>query len=153
VQKKKRTSSADGEFVLATSRTLDYPRPLVFKAWTTPEYLIHWWGPKGFTNTFNECHPKPGGRWRFTMHGPNGADYPNEMVFTKLRSPDRILLTHLTSPHFALDVTLEAKGTQTHVTWRQIFETSADLERVRLIAVEANEQNLDRLEAQLAWMV
>jgi uncharacterized protein YndB with AHSA1/START domain len=43
-----------------------------------------WWGPEGFANTFAQFEFKPGGRWVFVMHGPNGANYPNESVFREI---------------------------------------------------------------------
>ncbi|EMO29454.1 toxin-antitoxin system, toxin component domain protein [Leptospira interrogans serovar Bataviae str. HAI135] len=49
--------------------------------WTEPEHVIHWWGPKGFTNTFETMDVRPGGIWKFIMHGPDGTDYPNLIVF------------------------------------------------------------------------
>ena len=50
------------------SRVFDAPRERVFRAWTDPEHLKQWWGPKGFTNTFHEFDMRPGGHWRFVMH-------------------------------------------------------------------------------------
>ena len=65
------SNTADREIV--TTRVMDAPRELVFKAWTDPDHLVHWWGPTGFTNTFHEFDLKPGGVWRFVMHGPMAA--------------------------------------------------------------------------------
>ena len=59
---------------IVSIRVFDFPRELVFNAWTDPEHLVHWWGPKGFTNTFHEFDLRPGGIWRFVMHGPDGRD-------------------------------------------------------------------------------
>ena len=63
---------------IVTTRLLDWPRERVFRAWTDPAHLARWWGPKGFTNTFHEFDLRPGGLWRFVMHGANGADYQNK---------------------------------------------------------------------------
>jgi hypothetical protein len=73
---------------------LNAPRELVWKAWTDPKHLINWFGPKGFTNTFHEIDIKPGGVWKFTMHGPDGTDYPNLVVFDKIVRPEYITYTH-----------------------------------------------------------
>jgi len=62
-------------------RRFDAPRALVFMAWTTPEHVDAWWGPDGFTTTTTEMRVAPGGEWRFTMHGPDGTDYPNCIAF------------------------------------------------------------------------
>ena len=70
---------SDREF--ANSRVFDAPPERVFRAWTDPNHLAQWWGPKGFTNTFEEFDLRPGGPWRFVMHGPDGTDYKNHSVF------------------------------------------------------------------------
>ena len=66
---------------LVMTRVLDAPRDLVYEAWTNPRHIAQWWGPKGFTNTIHEMEVKVGGVWRFIMHGPDGTDYPNKVVF------------------------------------------------------------------------
>ncbi|HEX6774746.1 MAG TPA: SRPBCC domain-containing protein [Methylomirabilota bacterium] len=71
-------TASDREIV--TTRVLAWPRERVVRAWTDPDHLARWWGPKGFTNTFQEFDLRPGGRGQFVMHGPNGADYPNQSV-------------------------------------------------------------------------
>lgn len=53
----------------------------VFAAFSDPGRLARWWGPAGFTNTFTNCEFKAGGRWSFIMHGPDGKNYKNEIVF------------------------------------------------------------------------
>lgn len=81
------TSSRADREIIAT-RVFKTPRLLVFKAWTDPDHLIHWWGPKGFTSTFHEFDLRPGGVWRLVMHGPNGADFQNESIFVEIVKPD-----------------------------------------------------------------
>ena len=56
----------------------------VFAAFSDPERLSRWWGPAGFTNTFTTCEFNPGGRWSFTMHGPDGKNYRNECLFAEI---------------------------------------------------------------------
>lgn len=68
-------------------RTIDAPRDLVFDAWTDPAHVGQWWGPDGFTTTTHEIDIRPGGVWRFTMHGPDGVDYPNEIAFEEIVPP------------------------------------------------------------------
>jgi uncharacterized protein YndB with AHSA1/START domain len=138
---------------LATTRVLNSRRELVFWAFSDPLHLAKWWGPKGFTNTFHEFDLRPGGVWRFTMHGPDGVNYPNESVFVEVAKPERIVIRHVSGPRFEMTITLTGQEGKTEIGWRMLFETSAECERVKKFAVEANEQNLDRLEAQLARMV
>jgi uncharacterized protein YndB with AHSA1/START domain len=144
------SSTSDREIV--TTRVLDAPRELVFKAWIDPDRLAQWWGPKGFTNTFQEFDPRPGGTWRFVMHGPDGVDYKNESVFVEIVKPERIVFQHVSGPRFQMTATFVEQAGKTRLTWRMLFESAAACDRVKTLAVEANEQNLDRLEAQLAHM-
>lgn len=139
-----------GEREIISSRELDYPRELVFRAWTTPGLLARWWGPHGFTNTFHECRIAPGGVWKFTMHGPNGADYPNESVFVEVAAPERIVLDHLSGHRFRVTATLDDLGGRTGLTFRQSFEVQTEFDDAKAYCVEGNEQNFDRLEQVLA---
>ncbi len=141
-------SAADRE--LATSRLIEAPRDRVFRAFSDPVRLARWWGPKGFTNTFQEIDFRPGGRWRFVMHAPNGGEHPNESVFVDIVPEERIVLRHESPPPFELVITLADEGPGTRVGWRQIFPSAAERERIARFAVEANEQNLDRLAAEVA---
>ena len=56
---------SDREIVI--SRLIDAPQELVFDAWTDPEQVVQWWGPRGFTTTTHKMEVKPGGVWRFVM--------------------------------------------------------------------------------------
>ncbi len=142
--------ASDREIV--SRRVLNAPRERVFKAWTDPDILAKWWGPKGFTNTFQEFDMWPGGAWRFIMHGPNGVDYPNQSVFVEIVPNERVVLDHVVAPRFRLTATFEDQGGKTKLTFRGLFETAAICKNVETYAVDANEQNFDRLEAELAKM-
>lgn len=137
---------------IVTARVVGARRELVFEAFADSDRLARWWGPAGFTNTFHEFDFRPGGNWRFVMHGPNGADYQNTSVFIEVR-PERIVFDHVSGPQFRMTITLaEEDGGRTRITWRMLFDSTAERDRIRKVAVEANEQNLDRLEAELATM-
>jgi uncharacterized protein YndB with AHSA1/START domain len=84
------------------------------------------------------------------MHGPNGANFENDSMFLEIVDPERIVFRHVSPPQFEMTITLADDGGRTLLTWRQEFPTPADRDRVKGFAVEANEQNLDRLEAELA---
>ena len=137
---------------LATSRVLRAPRERVFRAFSDPARLARWWGPNGFTNAFHEFDLRPGGRWRFDMHGPDGARYPNESVFVEIAPPERVVIRHVSAPHFELRIALEEREGATTVSWRQRFDTADECRRVARVAVQANEENLDRLAAEVAAM-
>ena len=145
-------SSDDREFV--HSRLIDAPQARVFRAFAEPTHLARWWGPNGFTSTFEAFEFRPGGTWRFVMHGPDGTDYPNENAFREIVTPERVVLEHLSDTHhFFLTITFAAQGEQTLVGWRQVFDTAEHKERVAKIVLDANEQNLDRLAAEVRNVV
>lgn len=133
-----------------TDRVLPYQPEAVFEAFARPELLARWWGPAGFTNTFEVFEFKPGGHWKFVMHGPNDAHFRNESVFLELDAPSKLVIQHVSKPRYVLTVTLAAHEAGTAVTWNQEFEDAAVAARIRHIVEPANEQNLDRLMAVLA---
>lgn len=88
------------------------------------------------------------------MHGPDGTDHKNESVFFEVPEPERIVISHLKPDHdFRLTIILAQEGgTKTRLTWRQQFGSPEHCAQIRAVVTEANEQNLDRLEAELARM-
>jgi uncharacterized protein YndB with AHSA1/START domain len=143
-------AQADREIVAV--RAVDAPPEAVWRAWTEAEHLARWWGPNGFSNTFDAFDPRPGAEWRFTMHGPDGKDYKNRSVFVAVAPPERIVFDHLSGHLFRLTATFDDAAGKTRVTFRQTFETAAECAKVKGFAVDANEQNLDRLEAEVKRM-
>lgn len=143
-------STHPSDAVFQTERTLPFAPTEIFEAFAQPEKLARWWGPNGFTNTFEVFEFKPGGRWKFVMHGPNGANYNNENVFEKIDRPLTVVIRHVSAPQFVLTVTLEERQGQTHLSWVQEFADAAVAASVRHIVEPANEQNLDRLTSLLA---
>jgi uncharacterized protein YndB with AHSA1/START domain len=117
----------------------------VFDAYADAGTLARWWGPTGFTNTFHEFDFRPGGRWRFDMHGPDGTTYPNESVFVELVRPQRITFDHVCNPRFRMLITLTPRGRMTEMVWRMRFETAEQWKALGPIVGPANEENFDRL--------
>lgn len=141
--------SGEPDPVFRSERTLPFCPQRVYEAFERPEQLAKWWGPDGFTNTFELFEFWPGGRWVFVMHGPTGIDYPNESVFREMAPGSKVVIEHVVQPHFTLTVSLVAQGEGTHLTWVQEFDDAKVAERVRAIVGPANEQNLNRLRALL----
>jgi len=133
----------------ATTRRLSAPPSAVFASFSNPEKLARWWGPAGFTNTFETCDFAPGGTWRFTMHGPEGGHYLNESVFAEIETNQKIVIEHLSPPQFRLVVELAPAAGGTLVTWTQTFHDPAAGAAIAHIVEPANEQNLDRLGAEV----
>jgi uncharacterized protein YndB with AHSA1/START domain len=132
-----------------TSRDISASPDQVFAAFSDPRRLARWWGPAGFTNTFNVFEFKPGGRWEFVMHGPDGANYPNESVFAEIEPSAKVVVDHVAAPIFRLTVSLAPSADGTTVTWVQVFESAEVASRIEHIVIPANEQNLDRLTAEV----
>jgi len=121
----------------------------VFSAISHPERLARWWGPAGFTNTFNIFDFKNGGRWSLIMHGPYGKNYPIENVFAEIEPLRKIIIQHVSEPKYFLTIALTPSTRGTVVSWSQTFESSKVARRIEHIVVPANEQNLDRLSDEV----
>jgi uncharacterized protein YndB with AHSA1/START domain len=133
---------------IISTRVFNMSRDRLFDAFSDPKQLAQWWGPKGFTNTFDEFDFRPGGDWKFTMHGPDGKDYANHTRFIEIVPAERIVYEHI-APHFRMTITLGDAGSGTHMIWCMQFETAEICERFKPICVPANEENFDRLAAFL----
>ena len=134
---------------LSTSREIAATAEQIFAAFSDPERLARWWGPAGFTNTFEVCEFQEGGRWIFTMHGPDGHNYANESVFAEIEAPRKIVIRHVCEPKYVMTVGLTPSANGTVVSWVQTFETPEIARAIERIAGPANEQNLDRLTAEV----
>lgn len=158
------TEAARDELVL--TRVFDAPRELVFRAWTEPEHLAEWWGPKGFTNPVCEADPRPGGEWRICMRAPDGTDYWCGGVYREVAPPERYVATDCfldedgavvdpiehygmpegTPAEMLMTVTFEEVEEGTKVTVHQTMPTGTAHEAG---AYEGWSQSFDKLEAYL----
>jgi uncharacterized protein YndB with AHSA1/START domain len=143
-------ANADREII--ATRVFDAPRELVFKMWTDREHVAQWWGPRGFTNTIYEMDVRPGGMWRFVMHGPDGVDYQNKIVYIEIVKPERLVYSHVSAPQFQMTVTFAEEGCKTKVTARMLFKSASLRDSVvkQFGAVEGLNQTLERLGERLA---
>ncbi|HYR27592.1 MAG TPA: SRPBCC family protein [Thermoanaerobaculia bacterium] len=149
------STTSDREIVL--TRVYDAPRDLVFTAWTDPRHLAKWYGPDGFTITTHEIDVRPGGHWNFMMHGPDGRDYPNRIVYHEVVRPERLVFAHgddTGSISFNVIVTFEQEKKKTRVTLRNIFATAEERDRVEREhgAIEGGNQTMARLAEHLPTM-
>jgi len=141
-------TSPDCEIV--TTRIFKAPRKLVYKAWTDPHHLKTWWGPNGFTNTFNTFDLRVGGRWSSIMHGPDKGDYRNECIFVVIREPELLVWDRQSKPIFQVEVAFEEiSENETKVIFKQKFNTVEECNKIKTFAPEKNEENMDRLESEL----
>jgi uncharacterized protein YndB with AHSA1/START domain len=137
---------------IAATRVFDAPRELVWRMWTDPKHVVHWWGPNGFTNTIHEMDVRPGGVWRFVMHGPDGTDYLNKIVYHDVVKPSRLTYSHVSGPVFDVFVDFADRGDQTEVNMRMVFETAELRDKVveQFGAIEGLNQTMGRLQSMLA---
>lgn len=148
---------SDPRSIIGT-REFDAPRELVFSVFTDPKHLSQWWGPDGFTTTTSAFEFRPGGVWRFVMHGPDGRDYQNRVTFDEIVAPERIAYRHgggddVEPVLFATTITFVELGKgRTCLIWHGKFPSAQ--ERARVIkeygADKGLIQNLARLAAYVA---
>lgn len=141
---------------IVLSRVIDAPRELVFKAWTDPEHLTKWFGPKDFSCTTHEMDLRPGGTWRFDMRAPNGTIYPNRIDFLEIRQPGLLVFDHGSDKEgdpnrFRVTITFDAQSEgKTVITLRQLHPSKARRDdAIGFGAVEYGYQTLDKLAAHV----
>lgn len=147
-------SSTTPDCEIITTRVVNAPISLAFKAWTDPNHLKNWWGPKGFSNTINEFDLRPGGKWTFIMHGPDKGNYPNEVEFIKINKPNLIYWKRHSKPLFKVLTTFEEiSENQTKIVFKMIFDTADECHKLKPYVVDKNEENFDRLEVELTKII
>lgn len=154
------TLPSDTEVVIR--RVLKAPPALVWKAWTDPKHLPRWWGPAGFSTTTRAIDVRPGGSWRFVMHGPDGHDYENHITYLEVIEPTRLVYKHggdkdCEPVNFETTVTFEASGADgrhTTITLQSVFPSRAARDFVlrEYNAGEGGKQTLARLDEYVAGM-
>ena len=149
----KASPTADPEMVV--SRLIAAPAALVFNAWIEPKQIEQWWGPNGFITTVHEMEVVEGGIARLVMHGPDGVDYPNKLVYTDIKAAKLLSYMHSDDSDsdndaaaFGVTVLFEGDEHQTRVTMHALFKTAAERERVvkEYGALNGANQTLERLE-------
>jgi uncharacterized protein YndB with AHSA1/START domain len=122
-------------------------RRLVFKAWTYPQHLAHWWGPNSFSITTHAMEFKPGGVWRFVTHGPDGCDYQNKAVYVEITEPERLVYDPVSQPQFRMAMTFTDQGGKTIITTQMHFDSAALRDKTvkEFGAVEGLKQIIEQL--------
>ena len=142
-----------GDREMAINRIFDAPRDRVFAAWIDPEAIGQWWGPRGFSTTTYSMEAQTGGMWKYTMHGPDGTNYPNEIRYEEVEIPERIIYTTSGGQEdddihtHRVIVEFREKGTKTEVSMRMIFPSAAERDQVVNVygAVQGLNDTMDRL--------
>ena len=137
------------------THTVDAPRELVWEVHTDPAHLAKWWGPEGFTDTILEMNLKPGGLWRYVMHGPDGTDYPGRIEYLEVVKPAR-LVYYLGSDvdedpsRFFVTVEFIDEGLKTKITMLMEFTTPEKREEIEKFALEGKASHDRHLDSYLA---
>ena len=135
------------------TRLLEAPRSLVWKAHVTPGMVEKWWGPEGFTTTTHEIKIQTGGVWRYTMHGPDGTDYPNKLAYTEVKPEDYFVADHgdFEKVHFKVRTDLFAEGPERRKLVSVMkFATQVQRDETAKFAEGGHASTMQRLEDLLA---
>ena len=133
-----------------SARILNSPVEIVYQAFANPLHLKEWWGPEGFTNTIHEFDLKPGGKWMLTMHGPEKGNYENESVFKTIQPLQLISWKRVSKPLFDMEIGFKKlSDSKTEISFRMVFDTAEDCEKMKNFVLPKNEENFDRLEKEI----
>lgn len=143
---------SDREMVI--TRVITAPIATAFAAFSDRDNIGKWWGPNGFTTTTHEMDFRVGGVWRYTMHGPDGADYQNYVTYAEIEKPSRIAYEHGSNPQhpseFRAVITFKPQGAGTEVSLRMIIGSAEERDHyVKFGAIEGGQQTLERLAQYL----
>lgn len=135
---------------IVLTRVYDAPLRLVWEVWTEQAHLERWWGPRGFTIATKHKEIRPGGKWIFTMHGPDGTDYPNLITYHEVVPHQRLVYDHGTDAAnpkaFSMVVTFaEARGKTTVGITMAVDSPEAAREMVKHIKRANGTSTWDRL--------
>jgi len=139
---------------LHLTRMFDAPLAMVWDAWTDPDKVAQWWGPRGFTITTHSRDLKTGGHWNYTMHGPDGTDYPNTTKYLEVSKPSKLVYDHGGSddrpPMFRVTVLFTEVGKRTKMDMTMTLETPEAAEETRkFIRKAGGDATWDRLAEYL----
>lgn len=135
-------------------RVYDAPVKLVWEAWTDPQQVAKWWGPRGFTLTTHSKDLRVGGHWHYTMHGPDGVDYPNKTIYYEVEKYSRLVYDHggndEQKPLFRVTVNFsESKGKTTMDMTMTLPTPEAATEMKKFIKKAGGNATWDRLAEYL----
>ena len=148
-------TTTDSALDIAITRIYDAPVALVWDAWTDPAQVAQWWGPRGFRITTHSKDLSVGGSWVYTMHGPDGKDWPNFTRYHEVVPQSRLVYDHGASsedakPMFRVTVEFRDLGQQTELNMRMTFATPEDVAQSRaIIKAAGGNSTWDRLAEYL----
>jgi uncharacterized protein YndB with AHSA1/START domain len=120
-------NQATAQHELVITRTFDAPRNLVFKAWTAPEHMVRWLGPRNFTAPSCKMDFRPGGAFRACICAPDGKEYWMRGIYREIVEPERLIFTFSWEEdgergrETMITITFGEQGDKTRMTFRQAF--------------------------------
>jgi uncharacterized protein YndB with AHSA1/START domain len=116
---------------IASERVFDVPRERVFAAYTDPELIARWWGPRGTSTSVEQMDVRPGGVWRFVIRNDSdGEQSAFKGVYREVTSPERIVQTFEWEGmpgHVVIETaSFEALGERTRVRGVSLFHTTEE---------------------------
>ena len=140
--------------VISLTRVYDAPLQAVWDAWTNPDEVAQWWGPRGFTLTTHSRDLRTGGHWHYTMHGPDGTDYENTTQYLEVVPGQRMVYDHgghqERPPLFRVNVLFTERDGRTQLDMSMTFATPEVAEETRgFIKKAGGEGTWDRLAEYL----
>jgi uncharacterized protein YndB with AHSA1/START domain len=146
------TTPSDRE--IGMTRVFDAPRELVYQAYTDPNHVPHWWGPRRMTTTVNTLDVRPGGAWRIVQRDPEGNEYGFRGEYREVVPPERLVYTFEFEGmpgHILVEtVTFEEQDGKTTVTSTALFDSVEDRDGMLESGMESGAiESWDRLEELL----
>jgi uncharacterized protein YndB with AHSA1/START domain len=147
------TTPSDREIV--SERVFDAPRDRVFAAFTDPELIPQWWGPRDQTTIVDQMDVRPGGAWRFVIRDSDGAENGFRGTYREVSPPERIVQTFewegMPGHVLVETVTLEDLGGRTKMTNISLFHTTEERDGMLASGMESGlTESHDRLDELLA---
>ena len=146
------STPSDHEIIM--TREFNAPRDLVFKAYTDPEFIPNWWGPRAYTITVDVMDVRVGGRWRYVMHDSEGNEFACHGEYLKIEPPHRLVSTFESEGmpgHIVTEtLNLEERDGKTLLTTISLFTSVEDRDWM-MTGVESDAADMmDRLAEVLA---
>ena len=149
------TRISDREYEMV--RVFDAPRALVYEAYTKPEHIQNWWGPRSTTTRVEESDVRPGGRWRYVQITPDGAEYAFFGEYREVVPPEKLVSTFEFEGmpgHVVVDsITFTEENGKTTLTARSAFTTAEEMEGFLATgAISGANETYDRLAELLVTL-
>ncbi|MGH2534644.1 MAG: SRPBCC family protein [Thermomicrobiales bacterium] len=151
------TISTPSDREIVFTRVFDAPRDLVYQAYTDPDLIPKWWGPRGSTTIVDTMDVRPGGKWRYIQREADGAEYAFNGEYREVVPPERLVYTfefEMMPGHIAVDtITLEEADGKTTLTNTSHYDSVEDRDGMLSSGMEAGAaESMDRLAELLATM-